>query len=104
MLCIAVSFAWLLRLRFMPSHYLMLLVMSLRKGYQKNATCCSSSSSSSSSSSGRCSNSSSISSRCSSSSAEGGGGVLAVLVVVWVVLEVSIIRSVFSKYTLPMAM
>jgi hypothetical protein len=91
MLCIAVPFAWLLHLRFMPSRYLMVLVMSLRKGHQKNVTCCSSSSSSSSS----------ISSRCSSSTRAGGSGwVLAVLVMVWVVVAVSIITSVFSEYPL----
>ena len=86
MLCIAVPFAWLLHLRFMPSRYLMVLVMSLRKGHQKNVTCCSSSS---------------ISSRCSSSTRAGGSGwVLAVLVMVWVVVAVSIIMSVFSEYPL----
>jgi hypothetical protein len=35
MLCVAVPFVWLLHLRFMPSHFLIVLVMSLRKGYQK---------------------------------------------------------------------
>ena len=35
MLGIAVPFAWLLHLKFMPSHYSILLVMYLRKGKQK---------------------------------------------------------------------